>query len=275
MLLRKSLLVMVSVLAVASCSTTGSDAPELDKAQQETAESLYQQAQKARDDKEYKMASTIFDDIERKFPYSPFAVKAQLMSAVAAYDGLKYDESVIALDRFIRLHPGHERVDYAYYLKALCFYEQIADVTRDQDMTQGALDALQALIKRFPGSEYSRDAVLKRDLTLDHLAGKEMEIGRYYLTRNHVNAAISRFTKVVREYQTTTHVPEALYRLVEAYLILGIKSEAAKVAAVLGHNYPGSKWYEDAYALLDPDQRQRIDARDWIDRTIDSILKPE
>ena len=272
---RKSVLTMVGILAVASCSSNenkpvpGQDDPS------QTAESLYQEATAARDEGEFTKARNLFEDVERRFPYSEFATKAQLMSAIAAYDALKYDEAIVALDRFIQLHPGNPQVDYAYYLKALCFYEQIADVTRDHEMTAMALRSMETLIKRFPDSEYTRDATLKRDLTLDHLAGKEMEIGRYYLTRNHINAAISRFSKVVKEYQTTTHIPEALYRLVEAYLILGIKDEATRTAAVLGHNYPGSQWYEDAYALLDPNFRERLDDRSWLDRTMDSILAPE
>jgi outer membrane protein assembly factor BamD len=174
------------------------------------------------------------------------------------------------------LHPGAEDVDYAYYLKAMCFYEQITDVARDQEMTREALQALDTLIARFPQSKYSRDATLKRDLTLDHLAGKEMEIGRYYLNRGEVNAAINRFRMVIATYQTTTHTPEALHRLVEAYMTLGVNQEAVQVAAVLGYNYPGSKWYERSYALLDPVQRQKLmDDRSILDRTFDSILKPD
>lgn len=275
MTLKKSLLVTVAILAVASCSSTGEDAKLSKDDPSQTAESIYTMATQAREAEEYSKARTLFEDVERRFPYSSLATKAQLMAAVTAYDALKYDEAIIALDRFIQLHPGHARADYAYYLKALCFYEQIADVKRDQEMTQLSLRAFETLVKRFPDSDYTRDAKFKRDLTLDHLAGKEMEVGRYYITRNHVNAAISRFTKVVRDYQTTTHVPEALYRLVEAYLILGIKDEATKIASILGHNYPGSQWYSDAYALLDPELRRRIDERDWFDRTIDSILAPE
>jgi outer membrane protein assembly factor BamD len=183
---------------------------------------------------------------------------------------------VLALDRFIELHPGSEDVDYAYYLKALCFYEQITDVARDQAMTTEALNALDTLVRRFPDSKYTRDATLKRDLTLDHLAGKEMEIGRYYLNRKQVNAAIGRFTSVVRDYQTTTHVPEALYRLVEAYMTLGLHDQAVRVAAVLGYNYPGNKWYQDAYDILDDEQRQKlINGQSWVDRTVDSLFKPE
>jgi outer membrane protein assembly factor BamD len=156
----------------------------------------------------------------------------------------------MGLDRFIQLHPGNENIAYAYYLRALGFYEQISDVRRDQRMTQLALEGLRQVAERFPNTHYARDAQLKIDLTLDHLAGKEMEIGRYYLTRDQYQAAINRFQKVVDDYQTTTHIPEALHRLTEAYLALGIPSEAKKATAVLGHNYPDSRWYEDSYSLI-------------------------
>lgn len=198
------------------------------------------------------------------------------MSAYSSYQAQSYDEAVIALDRFIELHPGNKDIDYAHYLKALCYYEQISDVARDQYMTEQALRALETLIARFPDSKYARDAALKRDLTYDHLAGKEMEIGRYYLNRGHINAAINRFREVIEKYQTTTHTPEALHRLVEAYLTLGLRAEAKQVAAVLGYNYPGSKWYERSFALLDDRTRQEIlDERGFVDRTIESLFKPD
>jgi outer membrane protein assembly factor BamD len=172
------------------------------------------------------------------------------MTGYAHYKNLKYDEAVLALDHFIELHPGDENAAYAYYLKALCFYEQISDVGRDQKMTEMALDSLQQVVQRFPESKYSKDAALKIDLTRDHLAGKEMEIGRYYLERRQYQAAINRFQTVVTKYQTTTHVPEALHRLVECNLALGLLDEAHKNAAILGHNYPSSSWYKDTFRLL-------------------------
>lgn len=260
-------------LSLSSCmGTTPGEGPQVERPPEE----LYGEAQAAMEEENYLEAGKLFDEVERQHPYSQYATKAQLMAARAAYEDLRYDEAIIALDRFIELHPGNEDVDFAFYLRALCYYEQISDVRRDQAMTSMALDALDALLKRFPNSQYARDAALKRDLTLDHLAGKEMEIGRYYLTRGHINAAINRFLFVVREYQTTTHIPEALHRLVEAYLILGIEDEAMRVAAVLGHNFPGSQWYQDSYNLLHPDQRKElIEGRSWFDKTVDSLLKPE
>jgi outer membrane protein assembly factor BamD len=172
------------------------------------------------------------------------------MAAFSYYQSNKYDDAIIALDRFIQLHPGHRDIPYAYYLKALCFYEQISDVGRDQRMTQLALDALAEVVKRFPESPYSRDARLKIELAIDHLAGKEMDVGRYYQKQQQYVAAINRYRVVIERYQTTTHVPEALHRLVESYLALGVKDEAQQAAAVLGHNFPGSDWYADSYFLM-------------------------
>jgi outer membrane protein assembly factor BamD len=188
---------------------------------------------------------------------------------------MRYDEAILDIDRFVELHPGYKDVDYALYLKALCYYDQITDVARDQEMTERALAALETLTRRFPDSKYARDAQLKLDLTRDHLAGKEMEIGRYYLHRDEINAAINRFLTVVRDYQTTTHVPEALHRLVESYMTLGLKDQATRIAAVLGYNYPGSKWYAASYKLLDDRQRkQLLENRGFVDRTVDSLFKP-
>ncbi|KAF0135876.1 MAG: putative lipoprotein [Rhodospirillaceae bacterium] len=172
----------------------------------------------------------------------------------------RHGQPVIALDRFIQLHPGHRNVAYAYYLKGLCHYEQITDVARDQKMTELAREALREVVARFPNSQYARDARLKLDLTTDHLAGKEMEIGRFYMRQQHYLAAINRFRTVIARYQTTTHVPEALHRLVENYVIFGLTDEARKIAAVLGHNFPGSAWYQDSYRLVGdgtPDAQSR------------------
>lgn len=266
-----TLLVVVGMLPACSSSDRGSQSQV-----EESVDALYNKAASALDNKQYKDATRYFEEVERQHPYSKWATQAQLMSAYASYEDQRYDEAVIALDRFIELHPGNDKIDYAHYLKALSFYEQISDVARDQFMTQEALKALETLIRRFPDSAYSRDATLKRDLTYDHLAGKEMEIGRYYLNRGHINAAINRFRSVVEKYQTTTHTAEALHRLVEAYLTLGLTQEAMQIAAVLGHNYPGSKWYKSSYELLDDESRQRIlDDRGFVDRTIESIFKPD
>jgi len=198
----------------------------------------------------YETAAKEFDEVERQHPYSTWATKAQLMSAYSYYLDEKYDEAVIALDRFIELHPGHRDTPYAYYLKALSYYEQISDVGRDQKMTRLAMTTMMELDKRYPNSDFARDARLKIELTRDHLAGKHMNIGRYYQRRKNFVSAINRFRMVVDQFQTTTHVPEALHRLTESYLALGLIDEAQMNAAVLGHNFPGSQWYRDSYNLL-------------------------
>ena len=191
-----------------------------------------------------------FDEVERQHPYSVWSRRAVLMSAYCYYQGNRYTESIDAANRFIQLHPGNKDVPYAYYLKATSLYEQVGDVNRDQKKTDEALIALQDLIQRFPDTEYARDARLKVDLTRDHLAGKEMTIGRFYLRQGEYLSAINRFRTVVDKYQTTSHTAEALERLTESYMAMGIVKEAQTAAAVLGYNYPGTQWYMDAYTLL-------------------------
>lgn len=221
-----------------------------DKNKIEPVETLYNKAAKHLEDREYYEAAKGFDDVDRQYPYSQWATRAQLMAGYAHYKNLKYDEATIALDRYIELHPGDADVSYAYYLKALCAYEQITDVRRDQAMTEKALDALKQVVQRFPDSKYAKDAALKIDLTQDHLAGKEMEIGRYYQGRKQYQAGINRFQRVVEQFQTTTHIPEALHRLTESYLSLGLIDEARRTAAILGHNYPESSWYKETYKIM-------------------------
>src|SRR5580693_4118088 len=188
-----------------------------------------------------------FDEVERQHPYSIWARRAMLMSAYCYYEGNKYTDAISTADQYIQLHPGSREVAYAFYLKAMSLYEQIVDVGRDQSNTEQALTALQDVVQRFPNTEYARDAGLKVDLTLDHLAGKEMEVGRYYLTRHDYIGAINRFRVVVERYQKTTQIAEALERLTESYYALGVYDEAKTAAAVLGANYPGSMWYKDSY----------------------------
>lgn len=238
-------LVLIAPLALSACA--GDDEIEY---VERPPEQLYNEAYAAMQANDYNDAAQLFDEVERQHPYSSWATQAQLMAAYAYYLQNKYDDAIIALDRFIELHPSHRSTAYAYYLKALSYYEQISDVRRDQKNTQLALDALVEVVRRFPNTDYARDASLKIDLTRDHLAGKEMEIGRYYENQGHYLAAINRFRRVIENYQTTTHVPEALHRLTECYLALGIKDEAQAAAAVLGYNFPGSEWYQDSYALL-------------------------
>ena len=238
-------------------------------------EELYNEAFDLMIQGDYEQSAELFDEVERQHPYSQWASKAQIMAAFAHYQRNSYDDSINALDRFIQLHPGNEDVAYAYYLKSLSYYEQISDVGRDQGMTQLALNSLDELVRRFPDSRYARDASLKIDLARDHLAGKHMEIGRFYQDRSEFLGAINRFRIVIDQYQTTTHVPEALHRLVECYLALGILAEAQSTAAVLGHNFPGTDWYSDSYALLvesDLDPEVEVAEDSWIARTWDSVF---
>jgi len=219
------------------------------------------------------LAAAGFDEVERQHPYSVWARKSQLMAAYSQYLTNNYDEAVLTAQRFLQLHPGNRDAPYAYYLIAISYYEQIADIGREQKITEQALGALREVVDRFPTSEYARDARLKIDLARDHLAGKEMEIGRYYLGQGHHGAAINRFRHVIKHYQTTSHVPEALHRLTEAYLSLGVQDEAKNAAAMLGHNYPGSEWYLDSYALLTgEDQRTGQVDRPWYGRIWDSVF---
>lgn len=254
-------------LAVLALFLTGCAGDDSSGYKERPVEELYNGAMTAMENGDNVPAALMFDEVERQHPYSVWATKAQLMSAYAYYRQAKYDEAIIGLDRFIQLHPGHKDVAYAYYLKSLCYYEQISDVGRDQKMTDFALKTMEELVTRFPESSYSRDAKLKIDLTRDHLAGKEMEIGRYYLNRKQPLAAVNRFRNVVENYQTTSHVPEALHRLTESYLALGVTSEAQASAAVLGFNFPGSKWYEDSYQLLaGANLAPQRDEKSWLDR---------
>ena len=211
---------------------------------------LYRAAQDRLDRKQYKVAAALFDEVERQHPYSPWARRAQLMSSFSYYMDREYTPAIEAAQRFLAIHPGNKDAPYAYYLIGLSYYEQISDVTRDQKITKQALDALGEVIRRYPDSRYASDARLKVDLVQDHLAGKEMEIGRFYQRSSNWLAASIRFREVTENFQTTSHTPEALYRLTECYLALGVPEEAKKSAAVLGANYPGSKWYDRAYGLM-------------------------
>ena len=222
---------------------------------------------------DFENAARNFDEVERQHPYSVWATKAKLMSAFTYYSGNRYDEAILAAQRFVELHPGNRDVSYAYYLIAISYYEQISDVGRDQQITRLALTSLEELVRRFPQTEYARDAKLKLDLTRDHLAGKEMDVGRYYLKRNHYVAAINRFRTVIEGFQTTTHVPEALHRLTESYLALGVENEAQTAAAVLGHNFPRSNWYADSYGLLRGRNLESVEDRgSWISRVWGSVF---
>lgn len=211
---------------------------------------LYSLAKDRVDKGDYEQAAKLFDEVERQHPYSVWARRAQLMSAFSYYMAQKYPDAVSSAQRFLTIHPGNKDAPYANYLIAMSYYQQIEDVSRDQKITQQASDSFNELIRRYPQSRYASDARLKLDLINDHLAGKEMEIGRYYQRAGLWLAASYRFRTVIDKYQTTTHTPEALERLVETYLNLGLPQEAQRAAAVLGRNYPGSEWYKRSYNLI-------------------------
>ena len=244
----------VLAIALAAIGVTGCARSKAGKADQQyvaqDVETIYVAAKDFLDKKRYKESAILFDEVERQHPYSVWARRAQLMSAFSYYMGGQYQEGILAAQRFLSLHPGNKDAPYAYYLVAISYYEQIIGVDRDQKTTQQALDALNELVRRYPDTDYAADARLKLDLARDHLGGKEMEVGRFYQDTGQWLASITRFRKVIEDYDGTSHVPEALERLVESYLALGLPAEAQKTAAVLGHNYPGSKWYERAYKLV-------------------------
>lgn len=198
----------------------------------------------------WNQAINYFQEVERQHPYSEWSRRAILMQAYAHYQSNDYAEAIGDADRFIQLYPGNPAAAYAHYIKAICYFEQIVDVGRDQAATAQALEALRTVVQRYPTTEYAQDARLKIDMVSDQLAGKEMTVGRWYLRNGDTLAGVNRFKTVVDRYQTTTHTPEALYRLVEGYLTLGLLDEARKNGAVLGFNYPGDPWYRDAYRLL-------------------------
>jgi outer membrane protein assembly factor BamD len=254
-------------------SKTEGVSPDLSAADKtEPVADLYNKGLEKLKDGQYKTAAKQFEEVERQHPYSGLASKAILMAAYAEYQRNSYDTAVSAAQRFITLHPGHRDTPYAYYLIALCYYEQIMDVKRDQSVTENALQSLEEVTRRFPDTVYARDADAKAVLARDHLAGKEMEVGRYYLRKKAYVASINRFKTVVQKYQTTSQTPEALYRLTEAYYALGVQSEAQTAAAVLGHNYPNSQWYKDAYSLLQtggiaPEENKES----WISKAVSAV----
>ncbi|NIZ11237.1 outer membrane protein assembly factor BamD [Pseudooceanicola sp. HF7] len=215
-----------------------------------TAQQIFERGEFELDRGRFEDSAEYFSEVERLYPYSEWAKRALIMNAFAQHRAQNYDESRAAAQRYVDFYPTDEDAAYAQYLLALSYYDQIDEIGRDQGLTFQALQALRAVIERYPDSEYARSAILKFDLAFDHLAAKEMEVGRYYLRRDHFSAAINRFRIVVEEFQTTSHTPEALHRLVEAYLSLGLTDEAQTAAAILGYNFQSSEWYAESYHLL-------------------------
>jgi outer membrane protein assembly factor BamD len=262
------------VLAAGLSACLGGDrAAERLQYQEQPVEQLYNNAADLLDQRRWTEAAAAFEEVERQHPYSSWARRSMLMTAYAKYQSNQYDEAMIAARLFVALHPGNEGAAYAYYLIAICQFEQIMDVGRDQKTTEDSLAALQEVVRRYPTSDYARDARVKIDMTYDQLAGKEMEVGRFYLKREQHLAAINRFKTVVDNpnFQKTTHAPEALHRLVEGYLSVGMTEEAQRMAAILGYNYPGDEWYQRTYALMGergvtPVSEPEARRRGWLSR---------
>ncbi len=249
-----------SVVLLAACSSTSDE-----KYEDKPVEDLYNKALIELKEKHYVKAAELFDEVERQHPYSHWATLAQINAAYSHYMAQRYEKALAALETFLQLHPAHEDVPYALYLRGQCYYEQISAIERDQKITEIALESYQELIRRFPTSHYAKDAKFKIDLLRDMLAAKHMDVGRYYQSQKSYLAAMNRFREVVKDYQTTGHTPEALHRLVEVYLSLGLEKEALATASVLGHNFPDSEWYADSYRLLkDKNLESAQPADSWI-----------
>ena len=247
----KTLAFLGLAVSLTGCGSLGGKKKERLAYVERPAELIYNQAVKELDRQDWADAKLLFQEVERQHPFSKWARRSLLMSGYASYRSADHDESIATAQRFISLHPGSDSAPYAYYLIAINYYDQIYDVGRDQATTVAAEASLQQIVRRYPESDYARDARLKLVLTHDHLAGKEMSIGRYYLKDNQHLAAIKRFKNVVSEYETTSQVEEAMHRLVESYVSIGVIQEAKLVGSVLGYNYPNSEWYADSYDLLD------------------------
>ena len=247
---RSAVVIVALTCALALSACAGKHKKPTLRYQERPGELLYATGADRLDRHQWSEAVDYFREVERQHPYSEWARRAVLMTAYAHYEANQYSDAIEDADRFLSLYPGNASAVYAYYLKAICYFEQITDVGRDQADTEQALAGLRDVVTRYPRSEYASDSRLKIDMVNDQLAGKEMAVGRYYLRQGQTLSAIGRFRTVVDKYQTTTHTPEALYRMVEAYLTLGLLDEAKRNGAVLGFNFPGDPWYADAYKLL-------------------------
>ncbi len=275
----RALAMAVLATGLGACGTFGRRERENVQYVEEPVAQLYNRGADYLDNRRWPQALAMFEEVERQHPYSSWARRAMLMEAYAHYQANQYDDAIEDAQRFVSLHPGNENAPYAYYLIAVCHFERILDVGRDQGTTERALAALNDVVRRYPESPYARDARLKIDMVNDQLAGKEMEVGRFYLTRDQHLAAINRFRNVVENpnYQTTSHTPEALHRLVEAYLSVGMTEEAQRMAAILGHNFPGNEWYERSYRLMTdagvaPVAQEEAERRGWFRRTFETVF---
>lgn len=239
-----------------------------------TPEQIFERGEYELSTRDYEQGAYYFSEIERLYPYSEWSKRALIMQAFAHHQETNYEASRAAAQRYIDFFPADQHAAYAQYLLALSYYDQIEDVGRDQGVTFQALQSLRVVIEQYPDSDYAPLAVARFDLAFDHLAAKEMEVGRYYLRRKHYGAAIKRFRSVVEDYQTTSHTAEALHRLVESYLSLGLTQEAQAAAAILGHNYQASEWYKSSYTLLTKQGLQPTAlGNNWLSQIYRQVLK--
>jgi outer membrane protein assembly factor BamD len=275
----RALLLGACGLALAGCDTISSLNP-FDKSETykpeivatAPAEEIYNDGLARIQKKDYEGAAKKFNSLDRQYPFSEWARKGLIMETYANYEGGLYEEAITSAKRYLQAHPNSPDAAYAQYLLASSYYDQIPDITRDQEKSERAILALQDLIQRYPSSEYVADAKKKIQVASDQLAGKEMEVGRFYLQKRNYSGAINRFRQVVSRYQTTRHVEEALERLTESYMAMGVVNEAQTAAAVLGHNFPDSPWYKDAYALLTKGGVEpREDSESWISKAFRGI----
>ncbi|WP_350334948.1 outer membrane protein assembly factor BamD [Coralliovum pocilloporae] len=256
---------------LAACSSTEESLDDL-AFKDEPADRLYNEGLAALNSGDVSTAQKKFKDLDRQHPYSTWAKKSLVLSTYTNFQNARYDDAISSARRFITLYPGDEDAAYVQYLIGQSYFRQIPDVTRDQEMTAKALRAMRELVQRYPESDYTDDARQKVRVTLDQLAGKEMQVGRYYQERQEYIAAANRFKTVVSEYQTTRHVEEALLRLTETYLALGVVPEAQTAAAVLGHNFPDSEWYQRAYELLaEGGYKPQENKGSWISKTVGTL----
>lgn len=264
----------VGLIALTACGSF--DPGKIGALDQYTAAEIFERGEYELERGQPDDAAEYFGEIERLYPYSDFAKRALIMQAFAFHKDGDYPNSRASAQRYVDFYPTSEDAAYAQYLLAMSYYDQIDEIGRDQGLTFQALQALRAVIEIYPDTEYARSSILKFDLAFDHLAGKEMEIGRYYLKRKHFAAAANRFRIVVEDFQTTTHTAEALHRLVESYLSLGLTDEAQTAGAILGHNYRSTEWYQDSFALLTGQGLSMTSSGDnWLSSVYRQVIRGE
>lgn len=273
-LITRRIAAAVGLIALTACGSF--DPGKIGALDQYTAAEIFERGEYELERGQPDDAAEYFGEIERLYPYSDFAKRALIMQAFAFHKDGDYPNSRASAQRYVDFYPTSEDAAYAQYLLAMSYYDQIDEIGRDQGLTFQALQALRAVIEIYPDTEYARSSILKFDLAFDHLAAKEMEIGRYYLKRKHFAAAANRFRNVVEDFQTTTHTAEALHRLVESYLSLGLTDEAQTAGAILGHNYRSTEWYQDSFALLTGQGLSMTSSGDnWLSSVYRQVIRGE